>query len=113
MGCADKFIIAADIAKYAKDNKIIMFGVRGCCASLLLYLLGVTHIDPIQYGLRFEQFMDGFNFSFYVDYERGEELALYVQNKYGEPFTFNESHNYHLRRSNYFFSKLWIGLDCI
>jgi DNA polymerase III alpha subunit len=112
-GCADKFIIAADIANYAKANKIMMFGVWGCCSSLLLYLLGVTPIDPIKYGLHFERFIDDLRFCFYVDYERCEELALYVQNKYGEQFAFSERQDYPLRRRNYSFSQLGIRLDCM
>ena len=54
---SDYFLIVQDIVMYAVDNGQLVGAGRGSAAgSLVLYLLGVTHIDPIQYDLMFERF---------------------------------------------------------
>ena len=54
----DYFLIVADIIRYAK--KIMTVGpARGSSAgSLVCYLMGITEVDPIKYGLYFERFID-------------------------------------------------------
>ena len=56
-GFADYFLIISDIVNWAKQNGIWVGPSRGSAAgSLLLYLLGVTAIDPIENNLIFERF---------------------------------------------------------
>ena len=54
----DFILIIKDIIDFAVANDIIIGPGRGsCCGSLVLYLLGVTKIDPIKYDLMFERFV--------------------------------------------------------
>jgi len=54
---ADYFLIVQDIVMHAINSGQLVGAGRGSAAgSLLLYLLGVTHIDPIEYDLMFERF---------------------------------------------------------
>ena len=82
------FLVVWDIAKFARQNDIV-FGVRGSAASsLALYCLGVTDIDPLEYSLVFERFlnierkeMPDIDMDFQDD--RREEAIKYVTEKYG------------------------------
>lgn len=59
MGYEDYFIILKDIIDHAKDSGVKVGHGRGSGAgSLILYLLGITDVDPIKYGLRFERFLN-------------------------------------------------------
>ena len=83
------FLVVWDIADFARQNDIV-FGVRGSAASsLALYCLGITEIDPLEYTLVFERFlnverkeMPDIDMDFQDD--RREEAIKYVTAKYGE-----------------------------
>jgi DNA polymerase-3 subunit alpha len=86
---ADYFLVVWDIAEFVwKEN--ILFGVRGsAAASLALYCLGVTHVDPLEYLLVFERFlnlerreMPDIDMDFEDD--RRDEVIRYVAEKYGQ-----------------------------
>lgn len=54
----DYLLVQYDTCNWARKNNILVGCGRGSAAgSLLLYLLGVTLIDPLQYGLIFERFL--------------------------------------------------------
>lgn len=54
----DYFLVVADLVAYAK-TKMLVGPARGSSAgSLVCYLLGITEVDPIKYGLYFERFID-------------------------------------------------------
>lgn len=54
----DYLLVQYDTCNWARRNGILVGCGRGSAAgSLLLYLLGITLIDPIQYGLIFERFL--------------------------------------------------------
>ena len=54
----DYFILLWDIIQFIEKNKIPKGAARGSAAGcLIFYLLGVTEIDPIKYGLYFERFL--------------------------------------------------------
>ena len=82
------FLVVWDIADFARRRGIV-FGVRGSAASsLALYCLGVTDIDPLEYRLVFERFlnierkeMPDIDMDFQDD--RREEAIQYVTEKYG------------------------------
>ncbi len=86
---ANYFLVVWDIISFAKE-KGISFGVRGsAAASLVLYVLGITSIDPLKYGLVFERFlnverkeMPDIDLDFEDD--RRDEVIHYVTRKYGE-----------------------------
>ena len=83
------FLVVWDIADFARRNDIV-FGVRGSAASsIALYCLGVTEIDPLEYRLVFERFlnierkeMPDIDMDFQDD--RRDEAIHYVVGKYGE-----------------------------
>ena len=56
---SDYFFIIADLVDNAKSQGVAVGPGRGSAAgSYLLYLLGVTQVDPIEYGLLFERFLN-------------------------------------------------------
>lgn len=58
LGFTDYILLVWDILKFCKVNNIPTGLGRGSAAgSLVLYLIGVTKIDPIKYGLYFERFV--------------------------------------------------------
>lgn len=81
-------LIVRDFAQFARENEI-PFGVRGsAAASIVLYTLGITDIDPIANRLVFERFlnlerreMPDIDMDF-ADNRRGEVID-YVARKYG------------------------------
>ncbi|HUK91984.1 MAG TPA: DNA polymerase III subunit alpha [Blastocatellia bacterium] len=59
MGFAGYFLIVWDFIKYARNNGIPVGPGRGSAAgSLVAYSLRITDIDPIQYDLLFERFLN-------------------------------------------------------
>lgn len=56
-GLEDYFLIVNDIISYAvKQGQITGSGRGSAAGSLVLYLLGVSHVDPIEYDLLFSRF---------------------------------------------------------
>lgn len=89
MGFVDYFLIVWDFIKYAKDNDIMVGPGRGSAAgSLVSYCLKITDIDPIQYSLIFERFLNPERVSMPdidIDfcYEKRQNVINYVIQKYG------------------------------
>ena len=89
MGFASYFLIVWDFIHYAKDQGIPVGPGRGSAAgSLVSYLLGITDLDPLKYGLLFERFLNPERMGLPdidIDfcYERRQEVIDYVTNKYG------------------------------
>ena len=89
MGYVDYYLIVWDYINYAKSVGIPVGPGRGSGAgSILAYAIGITDIDPIQYNLLFERFLNPERVSmpdFDVDfcYERRQEVIDYVCHKYG------------------------------
>lgn len=54
----DYFYIIADAISYAKEEMIVGPARGSSCGSLVCYLLGITTVDPIPFGLIFERFID-------------------------------------------------------
>ncbi len=89
MGYAEYYLVVADFIAYAKGNGIPVGPGRGSGAgSLVAYLVGITDIDPLVYGLLFERFLNPERVSlpdFDIDfcYDRRDEVIEYVKDKYG------------------------------
>jgi DNA polymerase III subunit alpha len=59
MGFADYFLIVSDFVGFAKRNGVSVGPGRGSAAgSLAAYCLEITDVDPMQYGLLFERFLN-------------------------------------------------------
>ena len=89
MGFVDYFLIVGDFVGYAKERGIAVGPGRGSGAgSIVAYCLGITDVDPIQYGLLFERFLNPERVSmpdFDIDFcvVRRQEVIDYVAQKYG------------------------------
>ena len=59
LGFSDYFLIVADYVRFAKSNGIPVGPGRGSAVgSLVSYSLGITEIDPLEYDLYFERFLN-------------------------------------------------------
>ncbi|SDS92247.1 DNA polymerase III subunit alpha [Microlunatus soli] len=82
------YLVVADFMQWAKDRGI-RTGVRGSGAgSLCAYAMRITDLDPLQYKLTFERFLNPERQSlpdFDVDFDerRRGEVITYVTDKYG------------------------------
>lgn len=89
MGYTDYYLIVADFVSYAKSRGIPVGPGRGSGAgSIAAYCIGITDVDPMQYNLLFERFLNPERVSmpdFDIDfcYERRQEVIDYVTEKYG------------------------------
>ena len=89
MGFAGYFLIVADFVNWAKKNNIPVGPGRGSGAgSLVAWSLGITDIDPLEYNLLFERFLNPERVSmpdFDIDFcqTRRDEVIEYVNDKYG------------------------------
>lgn len=89
MGYSGYFLIVWDFVRFAKSQKIPVGPGRGSAAgSLVCYCLGITDVDPLQYGLIFERFLNPSRVSLPdidIDFcmRRRDEVIRYVEEKYG------------------------------
>lgn len=89
MGFAGYFLIVHDLVRFAKSKGIRVGPGRGSAGgSLVLYCLGVTEIDPLNYGLLFERFLNAERITLPdvdIDFadNRRQEVIDYIRNRYG------------------------------
>jgi DNA polymerase-3 subunit alpha len=89
MGFPGYFLVVWDFVKYAKEHRIMVGPGRGSAAgSLVAFLLGITDLDPLKYGLLFERFLNPERISMPdidIDfcYERRGEVIDYVRKRFG------------------------------
>ncbi len=88
-GYSTYFLVVGDLLHYAHKNGILT-NIRGSVAgSLTTYLLGITNVDPLDYALPFERFLNPERPSLpdidmdFAD-NRRDEIIEYVRKKYGE-----------------------------
>jgi DNA polymerase-3 subunit alpha len=82
-------LIVADYINWARDNDIpVGPGSRSAAGSLMAFLSGITDIDPIEYDLLFERFLNPARVSMpdidtdFADNER-DRVVEYCREKYG------------------------------
>jgi DNA polymerase-3 subunit alpha len=89
MGFAGYFLIVADFINWAKNNGVPVGPGRGSGAgSVVAYSLGITDLDPLEYNLLFERFLNPDRVSmpdFDLDFcpEGRDRVIDYVKQKYG------------------------------
>jgi len=89
MGFPGYFLIVSDFIKWAKDQGIPVGPGRGSGAgSVVAWVLTITDLDPLRFGLLFERFLNPERVSmpdFDIDFcqDRRDEVIKYVQDKYG------------------------------
>ncbi|MBW3636985.1 MAG: DNA polymerase III subunit alpha, partial [Armatimonadetes bacterium] len=83
------FLVVQDFINWSKDRGILV-GCRGSAAGCLVsYVLGITNLDPLPYGLLFERFLNPERVSMPdidVDFpdKRRDEVLKYITEKYGK-----------------------------
>ena len=87
-GFSPYFLIVGDLMKYAKDNGILA-NIRGSVmGSIVTYLVGITNVNPLEYNLPFERFLNPDRPSppdIDMDFAdtRRDEVIEYARRKYG------------------------------
>jgi DNA polymerase-3 subunit alpha len=89
MGFASYFLIVWDFVRFAREQGIPASARGSACGALVSYVLRLSHVDPLEYDLLFERFLDpnrseapDIDIDFCQD--RREEVIAYVRKKYGE-----------------------------
>ncbi len=88
-GYAPYFLMMADMVNWCSSQGIIT-NTRGSAAgSVVSYVLGITTIDPVLYGLPFERFLNPLrpkppDIDLDIADDRREELINFIKDKYGE-----------------------------
>ncbi len=89
MGYADYYLVVWDFINWSKKNAIPVGPGRGSgVSSIVAYSIGITDVEPLQYDLLFERFLNPDRVSmpdFDIDFctDRREETIEYVRRKYG------------------------------
>lgn len=89
-GYAGYFLVVQDFVNHAKQQGILVGPGRGSAAGCMVaYILGITNINPLQYGLLFERFLNperASNPDIDLDFQhnRRDEVLQYVIGKYGQ-----------------------------
>ena len=89
MGFASYFLIVSDFVRFAVEEKIPCTARGSACGALVSYVLKLSHVDPLEFDLLFERFLDpsrseapDIDIDFCQD--RREEVIAYVKRKYGQ-----------------------------
>ncbi|RRR98501.1 error-prone DNA polymerase [Glycomyces terrestris] len=88
LGFEGYFLIVADIVRFCRERDILCQGRGSAANSAVCYALGITNVDPIEFGLLFERFLSADRDGppdIDVDIESGrrEEVIQYVYERYG------------------------------
>ena len=89
MGFASYFLVVWDFVRFARENGIPSSARGSGCGAVVSYVLHLSHVDPLEYDLLFERFLDpnrseapDIDIDFCQD--RRELVIEYVKRKYGE-----------------------------
>lgn len=89
MGFDDYFLIVWDVTNYAHNNQTRIGPGRGSAAgSLVSYVLKITDVDPLRYGLLFERFLNPEraqmpDIDLDIPDTKRDQIIKYVHQKYG------------------------------
>lgn len=86
---ADYFLVVADLIRYAKTKMAVGHGRGSSSGSLVCYLMHITEVDPLEYDLYFERFIDAHRLDMPdidIDFQDNKRYLVfkYLQKKYGE-----------------------------
>src|SRR3954454_19876300 len=86
---ASLLLIVWDFVRFALEQKIPASARGSACGAIVSYVLKLSHVDPLEYDLLFERFLDpnraeapDIDIDFCQD--RREQVIAYVRQKYGE-----------------------------
>ena len=88
-GFISYFLIVGDFVRYGREKGIACVARGSAAGSIVTYLLGISNIDPIRYGLLFERFLNPERVNppdIDIDFadDRRADVIEYVRQKYGE-----------------------------
>jgi DNA polymerase-3 subunit alpha len=88
MGFTSYFLIVGDVIRHGRENGITCFARGSAAGSLVTYLLEISNVDPLRYGLLFERFLNPErvnppDIDIDIPDDRRGELIEYVREKYG------------------------------
>jgi DNA polymerase-3 subunit alpha len=89
MGFASYFLIVWDFVRYARENGVPASARGSACGAIVSYVLRLSDVDPLEYDLLFERFLDPNRSEapdIDIDFcqEGREKVIAYVRQKYGE-----------------------------
>ncbi len=87
-GFISYFLIVGDFVRYGRDNGISCVARGSAAGSIVTYLLEISNVDPIRYGLLFERFLNPERVNppdIDIDFadDRRADVIEYVRRKYG------------------------------
>ena len=85
----DYFLVVNDVVQFAKTKMLVGHARGSAAGSLVCYLLGITEVNPLQYGLLFERFIDINRQDLPdidIDFQDNKRYLItkYLSEKYGE-----------------------------
>jgi DNA polymerase-3 subunit alpha len=88
-GFISYFLIVGDFVRYGHEKGISCVARGSAAGSIVTYLLGISNVDPIRYGLLFERFLNPERVNppdIDIDFadDRRADVIEYVRKKYGE-----------------------------
>lgn len=104
LGYSSYFLIAAEIASFCKKKRIY-FNLRGSgVSSFILYLLGLSKVNPLRFNLLFERFVNSLrddlpDIDIDFDSSRRAEVLTWVFERYKNRVAFVSTHKFFRARS--------------
>ena len=91
LGFPGYFLVVWELSQFCRDRGILSQGRGSAANSVVCYVLGVTAVDPIRYGLLFERFLsperDGPpDIDVDIESDRREEVIQFVYDKHGREY---------------------------
>lgn len=92
LGFAPYFLLVQDVVRWAKDNGVRVGPGRGSVGgSLVAYVIGITDVDPMRFGLLFERFINPERIDLPdadLDFAslRREDVIQYLKTRFGEDY---------------------------
>ena len=89
MGFVDYFLIVGDFVRYGRSKGITCVARGSAAGSIVAYLLEISNVDPLQYSLLFERFLNPERVNppdIDIDFadDRRQDVIEYTREKYGE-----------------------------
>ena len=89
MGYSSYFLIVWDFVRFSEEEKIPCQARGSACGAIVAYLLGLSHVCPLEYDLLFERFLDPSRSEppdIDIDFcrDRRQMVIDYTKDKYGE-----------------------------
>lgn len=89
MGFVSYFLIVGDFVRFGREQGIACVARGSAAGSIVTYLLGISNVDPLRYGLLFERFLNPERVNppdIDIDFadDRRADVIEYVRQKYGK-----------------------------